>query len=220
MQKSAYNNSKISSAEAVEALKTCYKNAVAAKTWGNLDITKNDITLLTTEISAQQKEITRLQASSGGGTKLSTTQSGNKKFSNKNNTDTSWMLTFGGTTKEDSDGDEYEWCKLCGPGRSKEAPAGMYMKSPHNHKEWLAKKLAKLEEFKAAKKKKQPKHDSSTKRKDMDADKAEKESTDSKKMKLKLAESIVDGLTTHMSISANNAHTFVDNQLAEFDAAN
>jgi hypothetical protein len=38
-------------------------------------------------------------------------------------------------------------------------------------------------------------------------------------MKLKLADSIVDGLTTHMSISANNARTFVDNQLAEFDAA-
>ena len=84
----------------------------------------------------------------------------------------------------------------------------------------MAKKLAKQEEFKAAKKKKQPRHDSSTKRKDMDTDKAEKESTDSKKMNLELAESIVDGLTTHMIISANNAHTFVDHQLAEFNAAN
>ena len=39
-------------------------------------------------------------------------------------------------------------------------------------------------------------------------------------MKLKLADSIVEGLTTHMSIYANNAHTFVDKQLAEFDATN
>jgi hypothetical protein len=58
IQKSAYNNGKTTSANAVEALKTCYKNAVAAKTWGNLDITRNDITLLTTKISVQQKEIT------------------------------------------------------------------------------------------------------------------------------------------------------------------
>jgi hypothetical protein len=130
------------------------------------------------------------------------------------------MLTFDSAKKEDSDGDEYEWCKLCGPGRSKGAPAGMYMKSPHKHKEWLANKLAKQEEFKAAKKKKQPKHDSSTKRKDTDEAKAEKGSTDNKKMKLKLADSIVDGLTTHMSISENDARKFVDKQIAEFDAAN
>ena len=130
------------------------------------------------------------------------------------------MLTFDGAKKEDSDGNEYEWCKLCGPGRSKGTPAGMYMKSPHNHKEWLANKIAKQDEYKAAKKKKQPEHDSSTKRKDTDEGKAEKGSTDSKKMKLKLADSIVDGLTTHMSISANDAHKFVDNQLAKFDAVN
>ena len=94
------------------------------------------------------------------------------------------------------------------------------MKSPHNHKEWLAKKQAKQEEFIAAKKKKQPQHDLSTKRKDTDAGTAEKGSTDSKKMMLKLADSIVNGLTTHMSISTSNACTFVDNQLAEFDTAN
>ena len=90
-------------------------------------------------------------------------------------------MTFDGTTKKDSNGDAYEWCKLCGPGRSKGSPTGMYMKSPHNHKEWLAKKLAKQEEYKAAKKKKQPAHDSSTKRKDTDEGKAEKGSTDNKK---------------------------------------
>jgi hypothetical protein len=57
IQKSAYNNGKTSSAEAVEALKTCHKNAVAAKTWGNIDFTKNNTTLLTTKIAAQEKEI-------------------------------------------------------------------------------------------------------------------------------------------------------------------
>ena len=91
------------------------------------------------------------------------------------------------------------------------------MKSPHNHKEWLANKLAKQEEYKAAKKKKQPKNDSSIKRKEADTGTAEKASTDSKRLKLKLADSIVNGLTTHMSISAHDARTFVENQLAEFN---
>jgi hypothetical protein len=82
----------------------------------------------------------------------------------------------------------------------------------------LAKKLAKQEELKASKKKKQPQHDSSIKRKDTDTCTAEKASTDSKKLNLKLADSIVEGLTTHMSISAHDARTFVENQLTEFDA--
>jgi hypothetical protein len=179
MQKSAYNNGKISSAEAVEALKTCYKNVVAAKTWGNLDVTKKDITLLTTKIAAQQKEIARLKTTSGGGSNSSTKQSGKNKSSNKDNPDRAWSVTFAGTTKKDSNGDAYEWCKLCGPGRSKGSPAGMYMKSPHNHKEWLANKIAKQEEYKASKKKKQSEPDSSTKRKGKDEGKAEKDSTDS-----------------------------------------
>ena len=45
MQKSAYNNGKTSYVEAVEALKTCYKNAVSAKTWSNWDVTKQEIAL-------------------------------------------------------------------------------------------------------------------------------------------------------------------------------
>jgi hypothetical protein len=220
MQKSAYNNGKISSAEAVEALKTCYKNAVAAKTWGNLDVTKKDITLLTTKIAAQQKEITRLKTASGDGNKSSTKQSGNKKSSSKDKSERAWLVNFAGNTKKDSNGDAYEWCKQCGPGRSKGSPAGMYMKSPHKHTEWLANKIAKQEEYEASKKKKKSESDSSTKRKGKDEGKTEKESTDSKKMKLKLADSIVDGLTTHMSISANDARQFIDNQIAEFDAAN
>jgi hypothetical protein len=52
----------------------------------------------------------------------------------------------------------------------------------------------------------------------MDTGTAEKASTDSKKLKLKIANSLVEGLTTHMRISANDAHTFVENQLAEFNA--
>ena len=45
-------------------------------------------------------------------------------------------------------------------------------------------------------------------------------SNNNKKMKLKLADSFVDSLTTHMNISANDARTFVENQLANFDADN
>ena len=80
---------------------------------------------------AKQKEIARLKTSSGGGTKSSTKKSGNIKSSAKENTDKSWLVNFACTTKKDSNGDAYEWCKLCGPGRSKRSPAGKYMKSPH-----------------------------------------------------------------------------------------
>ncbi len=83
----------------------------------------------------------------------------------------------------------------------------------------MAKKKAKQEERLANKQnKKQPQHESSAKRKNSDNDTAEKASTDSKKLKLKIADSIVEGITTHMSISAHDARTFVKNQLAEFDA--
>jgi hypothetical protein len=219
IQKSAYNNGKTTSAEAVEALRTCYKNAVAAKTWGNIDIMKNNITLLTTKIAAQAKEIAQLKNSTGGGTKPPATQSGYKKRSDKDTTDTSWMVIFDGTTKEDTHGKEYEWCKLCGPGRNKGTPAGMYMKAPHNHKEWLAQRIAKQEERLAYRQNnKQPEHDSSAKRKHNKKDTSDKTSNDSKKLKLKLAESIVEGLTTHMSFSENDARTFVKNQLEEFNA--
>jgi hypothetical protein len=82
----------------------------------------------------------------------------------------------------------------------------------------LANKKAKQEGFKTAKKKKKPQHDLSAKHKDTDTGTAEKASTDSMKLKLKIADSIVEGLTTHMSISEHDARTFVKNQLAEFDA--
>jgi hypothetical protein len=210
IQRSAYNNGKTSSVEAVEALRTCYKNAVAAKTWGNIDVTKNNITLLTTRIAAQAKEIARLKTSSGGGT--------NQQHHDKDDTDRSWSLIYDGTTKEDLHGNEYVWCKLCGPGRGKGKPQGMYMKSPHDHTEWLAKKNAKKEDYVASKTTKKKPQQESNKRKDTDTGKAEMASTDNKKLKLKIAESLVEGLTTHMSISEHDARTFVKNQLAEFNA--
>ena len=215
MQKSAYNNGKISSAEAVEALKTCYKNAVAAKTWGNLDVTKQDITLLTTKISEQAKEINRLKSATGGNTKQPTKQSGHKKPKDKNqaSADKTWMVTYAGVAKKEYAGDTYEWCVLCGPGRNKGTPTGMYMKAPHKHKEWLAQKTARQQEYEALKQKKQMQQES--KRKGSVAD---GKGSDEKKLKLKLADSFVEGLTTHMSISANDARKFVSSQLERFEA--
>ena len=64
--------------------------------------------------------------------------------------------------------------------------------------------------YKAFKKTKKPQH-KSIKRKDTDTGTAEKASTDSKKLKLKIADSLVEGLTTHMSISAHDARTIVKN---------
>ncbi len=62
--------------------------------------------------------------------------------------------------------------------------------------------------------------DSSNKCNDMGAGTAEKGCSNIKKMNHKIADSIVDSLTNHMSISANDLRTFVNNQLAEFNAAN
>jgi hypothetical protein len=92
------------------------------------------------------------------------------------------------------------------------------MKSPHDHKDWLAKKKTKQEEYKAFKTTKKKPQQESNKRKDTDTGTAEKASTDSKKLKLKIADSLVEGLTTHMSISEHDARTFVKNQLKEFNA--
>ena len=89
----------------------------------------------------------------------------------------------------------------------------MYMKAPHKHKEWLAQKTARQQEYEALKLKKQMQQES--KRKGSVAD---GKGSDEKKLKLKLADSVVEGLTTHMSISANDARKFVSSQLERFEA--
>ena len=122
------------------------------------------------------------------------------------------MVTYAGVANKEFDGEAYKWCMLCGPGCSKGTPTGMYMKAPHKHNEWLAKKLAKQEKFKASKNKKQSQHDYKHK-----GTVAAGRGNEEKKLKLKLADSFVEGLTTHMSIPANDARKFVSNQLENFD---
>ena len=73
--------------------------------------------------------------------------------------------------------------------------------------------MAKQQELKASKNKKQPQQDHKRKG-TFAADKG----SDEKKLKLKLADSFVEGLTTHMSISVNDACKFVSNQLEKIDA--
>ena len=82
-----------------------------------MDVTKQDIILLTKKIADQAKEITCLKTSSGGGTKLSTKQPGNKKPMDKGKefTKKSWMLTFTSAAKKEFIVKTYEWCMLCGP---------------------------------------------------------------------------------------------------------
>jgi hypothetical protein len=52
-----------------------------------------------------------------------------------------WMLTKTNDTIMHPTKDyNMKWCKLCGPGRTKGTPTGMYMQAPHDHAKWLSTK--------------------------------------------------------------------------------
>ncbi len=90
-----------------------------------------------------------------------------------------------------------KWCKLCGPGRSKGTPAGMYMHAPHDHAKWLLSKKESLAKFNAKKK--------SLKAKKSKAG-DDNNSTNNDTKCLKLSDSIINGLTTEIMIGDSKAH--------------
>jgi hypothetical protein len=108
-----------------------------------------------------------------------------------------WMLArTTDTIKHPSQAYGMKWCKLCGPGRSKGTPAGMYMQAPHNHVKWLFSKKETLAKFNAKKK--------SLKAKKSKAG-DENDSTNNDVKHLKLSDPIINGLTTEIMIGDSKA---------------
>jgi hypothetical protein len=90
-----------------------------------------------------------------------------------------------------------KWCKLCGLGCSKGTPSGMYMQAPHNHANWILSKKEMLAKFNAKKK--------SLKAKKSKAG-DDKYSTNKDAKRLKLSDSIINGLTTEIMNGNSEAH--------------
>ncbi len=84
-----------------------------------------------------------------------------------------------------------KWCKLCGPGRTKGTPVGMYIQAPHNVAKWLLTKKEKLAKFDAKKKTLKAKKSKAG---------DDTNSTSNNVKHLKLSYSIINGLTTEIMI--------------------
>ncbi len=89
-----------------------------------------------------------------------------------------------------------KWCKLCGPGHSKGTPAGMYMQAPHDHAKWLLTKKEMLAQWYAKKK--------TQKAKKVKAGEKDN-STNNDAKRLKLSDSITNGLTSEIMIGDSRA---------------
>ncbi len=103
------------------------------------------------------------------------------------------------TIKHPTDGYDMKWCKLCGPGCTKGTPQGMYIRAPHDHKQWLLTKQEKQAQFEGKKKSSKP---SKTK-----ADEGIKSPAkhDNEKKRLKLTDAVANGLTTKIMLGNSNA---------------
>jgi hypothetical protein len=95
------------------------------------------------------------------------------------------------TMKHPTKGYDMKWCKLCGPGRTKGTPPGMYMQAPQDHVKWLLTKKEKQAKFNA--KKKSLKVDKSKAGDDTN-------SINKDAKRLKLSDTIVNGLTTKIML--------------------
>jgi hypothetical protein len=144
--RSAYNKGKMTHDEVFEALKLVYRTEQAAGTWANLMPSKLEITILTTNLAKANVELNKMKSLGGGGGRGSGgcrgggggrgggTGSGNGNCGagmgsgSNNNEEREWMLArTTNNIKHPTQGYELKWCKLCGPGHSKETPTGMYM---------------------------------------------------------------------------------------------
>jgi hypothetical protein len=211
---STYNKGKMIQDEVFEALKMVYKIEQAAGTWANLMPSKYKITMLTTNLAKKannELKKMKLQGSGGGrggggdrggGTRRGNCNCGAKKGGGGGNNaaiSCSWMLTkTTNTIMHPTKTKDYnmKWCKLCGPGSTRGTPAGLYMQAPHDHAEWLLNKEEKLANFDANKK-------SLMAEKSKAGD--DTNSTNNNVKRLKLSNSIINGLTTEIMIRDSKA---------------
>jgi hypothetical protein len=212
---STYNKGKMTYDEVFEALKLVYRMEQAAGTWANLMPSKLEITMLTTNLAKANIELHKMKSLGGGGgrgngggrgggsSRGCGTGRGNgnhaaeKGSGGTNNKDLGWMLTrTTDTIKHPTKGYDMKWCKLCGLGRSKGTPAGIYMHAPHDHAKWLLSKKESLAKFNAKKKFLQAKKSKAG---------DDNNSTNNNTKRLKLRDSIINGLTTEIMIGDSKA---------------
>jgi hypothetical protein len=162
-----YNKGAMTMQEVFEALKTDYKLEQAAGTWSELMPTKHDITMLTTTLNKTKMELDKLKSSGRGGRRGTGADKGGRGAGRGNHggggrgsgggcqslEDCAWMLVkTTDTIKHPTEGYDMKWCKLCGPGRNNGTPQGMYIRAPHDHKQWLLNKQEKDAKFEGKKK--------------------------------------------------------------------
>ncbi len=170
---------------------------------------KHKITMLTTNLAKANIKLNKIKllgnggGRGGDGGKSSGTGRGNgnqwvERGSGDGNdatTSCAWMLTkTNGTIKHPIKGYGMKWCKLCGPGRKKVTPIGMYMLAPHNHVKWLL-----------IKKEKQAKLDAKKKALKANKSKAGDNTNSNNTKHLKLSDNIVNGLPTEIMLGDSKA---------------
>jgi hypothetical protein len=125
-----------------------------------------------------------------------------------------WMLVkTTDTIKHPTEGYDMKWCKLCGPGHHKGTPQGMYIHAPHDHKQWLLNKQEKDAKFEGKKKSSKP-----SKTKADDGIKSPTKENDNKKKRLKLSDTVVNGLTTEIMLGDSNARVLAKKWFARANA--
>jgi hypothetical protein len=212
-----YNKGKMTHDKVFEALTLVYRTEQAAGTWVNLMPSKLKITMLITNFAKANVKLHKMKSLGGGGSRGGGggkdggggrgggTGRGNGNHAAKkgsggtNNKDHEWMLTrTTDTIKHPTKSYNMKWCKLCGPGHSKGTPAGMYTHTPHNHAKWLIFKKESLAKFNAKKRSQKAKKNSKA------GD--DNNSTNNDTKRLKLSDSIINGLTTEIMIGDSKAH--------------
>jgi hypothetical protein len=209
--RSAYNKGKMTQDEVFEALKLVYRTEQATGTWADLTPSKHEITMLTTNLAKANIQLHKMKSSSGGGGRGGNGGRGGRTRRGNGNRGAgnggcsgnnaakfcTWMLK--GTTntiKHPSQGYKMKWCKLCGLGRTKGTHAGIYMQAPHNHAKWLLSKNETLVKFNAKKKSLKAKKSKAS---------DDNDSTNNNVKRLKLCDSIINGLTTEIMIGDSKA---------------
>ena len=192
----------------LESLRNTYKNLREDGTWTRLTAKDQAFVALTTKIKKLEKRLADDGTSAGGDKPNPKTPSGGGGAPG-------WMITkVGHHTKHPETGETMVWCDKH---KSKNGVVnGMYMKAPHDHDEWLAKRVQRSKEYRER---------ASNKRKaGRDAggdDKKGSKSKDKNKdhggtSKMALSKSFMAGLATTFSCNDAEAKAFFD---AHYDEA-
>ena len=195
------NPAAFNQATEIEELIKLYTNFVSTGAWTKANAKTAQVMALATELYKERLKNSR--------SKDETPRDGKK--SRKNAKEGSarpglehWKFTFKGKNKTES-GVKYDWCTDHGHKDADGKKSGMYMPSPHNHKDWLKIKMEKQTSYKerVSEKKKQGGGGNSTK----------------PASSLSLSKSFKSALTTHVKLSDEEAEFIMDKIAKENEEA-